>query len=84
VTLAWTHNPANQAYQAHCATIPYFTPTDATRRAWVTAAPWSYTDPVPVVGDPNTNYFYLTEGQWRTDYRSSFWVPSGSGLTAKP
>ena len=59
VTLSWTHNTANQAYQVHRATTPYFTPTDATRRALVTGAPWSYSDPDTVIGDPNTNYFYL-------------------------
>lgn len=59
VTLDWTHNTSNQGYQVHRATTPYFTLSDATRRAWVTAAPWSYTDPDVVIGDPNTNYFYL-------------------------
>lgn len=39
--------------------MPYFAPTDATRRTIVTAAPWSYTDPDVVLGDPNTNYYYL-------------------------
>ncbi len=59
VTLTWTHNAANQAYQVHRATSPYFVPSAATGRAWVTAAPWRYTDPDAVVGDPGTNYFYL-------------------------
>ena len=61
VTLAWVHNEGDptQAYQVHRATTPYFTATDATRRTIVTGAPWSYIDPDPVIGDPNTNYFYL-------------------------
>lgn len=59
VTLAWTHNAANQAYQVHRDTTPYFAASGAARRAIITAAPWSYTDPDAVIGDPNTNYFYL-------------------------
>ena len=61
VTLSWTHSAGDptQAYQVHRATTPYFTPADATRRAIVTGVPWSYTDPDPVIGDPNINYFYV-------------------------
>ena len=62
VTLSWTHVAPNQTYQMHRATTPYFTPTDVTRRALVTGAPWSYTDPDTVIGNPNTNYFYLLRG----------------------
>ncbi len=59
VTLSWTHDTANQAYQIHRAVTPYFTPTDGTRRALVTGSPWRYTDPEAVIGDPDTNYYYL-------------------------
>lgn len=59
VTLSWSNSAANQAYQVHRATTPYFTAADATLRTWVTAAPWNYPDPDPVIGNPNINYFYL-------------------------
>ena len=57
VTLSWTHNAANQTYQVHRATTPYFTPADGTLQETVTAGPWS--DDEIVIGDPNINYFYL-------------------------
>ena len=49
---------ANQTYQVHRATTPYFTPTDGTLQETVTAGPWS-SDQDAVIGDPNTNYYYL-------------------------
>jgi len=78
VTLSWTHNAAaNQAYQVHRATTPYFTPTDVTRRALVTGAPWSYTDPDTVIGDPDTNYFYLVRATCGAAY-----VDPGGGASS--
>lgn len=59
VTLSWTHDTANQAYRVYRGTAPHFAVSDATPRATVTAAPWSYTDPEAVIGNPNTNYYYL-------------------------
>ena len=41
VTLSWTHNEANQTYQMHRATTPYFTPVAGTLQETVTAGPWS-------------------------------------------
>ena len=58
VTLSWTHNAANQGYQVHRSEAPYFTPSDATRQAWVTGPPWSYAD-AGAAGDPSHNYFYV-------------------------
>ncbi len=75
MTLSWTHNAANQAYQVHRATTPYFTPADATRRALVTAAPWRYPDPDPVIGDPDTNYYYLVRATCGAAYAD----PGGGG-----
>ncbi len=59
VTLSWTHDMANQAYRVHRGTAPYSAVSDAILRAMVTAAPWSYTDPEAVIGNPATNYYYL-------------------------
>ena len=59
VILLWTPNAANEAYQLHRATTPYFTPTDATLRAWVAAGPWPDPDSPVAVGDPDLNYYYL-------------------------
>lgn len=62
LTLTWIPNAAHhayEAYQVHRDATPYFTPTDATRRAWVTDTSWpDPTSPVGV-GDPSVNYFYL-------------------------
>lgn len=60
VRLKWTHNEANLAYQVHWSTTPYFSPSDATRRAWVAAYPWSYDD----VNPPSTaiNHYYVVRG----------------------
>ena len=57
VTLSWTPNAGNQAYQVHRGTTPYFTPSAGTLQETVTAGPWSDDD--VVIGDPNTNYTYL-------------------------
>ena len=57
VTLSWTPNTGNQAYQVHRGTTPYFTPAAGTLQETVTAGPWSDDD--VVIGDPNTNYTYL-------------------------
>ena len=57
VTLAWSHVAPNQTYQVHRATTPYFTPAAGTLQETVSAGPWS--DDEVVIGDPNTNYFYL-------------------------
>lgn len=59
VILSWTTDAANEAYQVHRATTPYFTPTDATRRAWVTTGLWPDPDSPVAVGDPVLNYYYL-------------------------
>jgi hypothetical protein len=57
ITLSWTHNEMNQAYQVHRATTPYFAPAPGTMQEIVTAAPWS--DDEVVIGNPAINYFYL-------------------------
>ncbi len=54
ITLSWTPTAPNQAYQVHRATAPYFIPSDATRVALVTAAPWSYQETVA----PNLDVAY--------------------------
>lgn len=59
VTLSWAHDAANHSYEMHRSTTPYFVPTETTLRATVTGAPFSYTDPDAVVGNPSVNYFHL-------------------------
>jgi hypothetical protein len=73
VTLSWTHVAPNQTYQVHRATTPYFTPAVGTLQETVTAGPWS--DDEVVIGDPNTNYFYLV----RATCGAAYVDPAGGG-----
>ena len=68
VILSWTPNAANEAYQIHRATAPYFTPADTTLRAWVAAGSWPDPDSPVAVGDPDRNYYYLVRPTCGTTY----------------
>ena len=60
ITLAWTHSGENVTYQVHRSSSPYLSPSDATRRAWVSGLPWSYSE--VTAPNPGDNRYYVVRG----------------------
>lgn len=67
--LSWVPRAANNAYEVHRATTPYFVPSIATLQATLTPPsgttylpPYSYTDP-GTTGNPNINYAWIVRAR---------------------
>jgi hypothetical protein len=62
VTLSWTHQTANGAYEVHRSTTPFFTPGSTTLLKTVFAPASSYIDE-SAAGNPDENHFYLVRAR---------------------
>ena len=62
VTLSWTHQTANGAYEVHRGATPFFTPGSTTPLKTVFAPANSYIDE-STAGNPDENHFYLVRAK---------------------
>ncbi len=62
VTLWWTHQTANSAYEVHRGSAPFFTPGPATLLATVFAPAETHPDE-GAAGDPAANRFYVVRAK---------------------